>query len=113
MIWSANRIKNLGIDRIDRLFDALAEIALAAIAQFHRFMGTGRGTRRHRRTAHGPVFQNDIDLYSRVSATVQNFSTNNIYNGGHVSGPFDFLWNEERCASLNGCDKKYNGCDLL
>ncbi len=42
-IHAADGIENLAVDGVDRFAHALAEIALAAVAQFHRLVCAGRG----------------------------------------------------------------------
>ena len=63
--------------------DALAEIALAAVAQFDRLMRAGRGAGRHRGAAHRAVFQHDVDLDGRVAAAVEDFAADDVDDGGH------------------------------
>ena len=68
---------------VDRALDALAEIALAAVAQFDRLVRAGRGARRHRGAAHGAVFEHDVDFDGRIAAAVQNFASDDVDDGGH------------------------------
>ncbi|MNT44448.1 hypothetical protein D3C72_1809750 [compost metagenome] len=76
---------DFGIDVLACLQHALAEVALGvAIAQFHGFARTGRGTRRYGRTAHHARFQQHIAFDGRVTARVQDFATDNINNSTHV-----------------------------
>ena len=71
------------VDGIDRLGHALAEIALVAVAQLDRLVNAGGGAGRHRRAAHGAVFQHDTDLDRRIAAAIKNFTSQNIDNCGH------------------------------
>ncbi len=83
-IHAGKRVEDLGVDRIDGLLDALAEVApLIAIAQLDRLMRTGRGARRNRRAAHGAILQHHVDLDRRVAAAVENFAADDVDNGGH------------------------------
>jgi hypothetical protein len=78
------RVENLAVDRVDRLGHALAEIAaLIAVAQLDRLMLAGGGAGGYRGAALGAVFQLDIDLDGRIAATVEDFTADDIHNGGH------------------------------
>ena len=71
-------------DRIHRLADTLATIArLVTVTEFDRLMGACRRARRHGRPASRAVLQNDVDLHGRVAAAVEDFSANNVGDGGH------------------------------
>ena len=83
-IHAAERLKNLAVDRLDRVAHALAEIALlVAVAQFDRLMGPRGSPRRHPGAAARAVLQHDIDLHGRIAAAVQNFPADDVDNGGH------------------------------
>jgi len=86
---TADCVEDLGIDGLDGLLDALAEIAAAAVTQFDGFMRAGRSTRRNGRTAHAAVFEIDIDLDGRIAAAVENFAADNVGDGSHGSLPAD------------------------
>ena len=84
-VHAADRVENLAIDRIDRLAHALAAIALlVAVAQFHRLMRAGGGAGRHRGAPEGAVFQHHVDLHGRIAAAVENFTSDDVNDGGHV-----------------------------
>lgn len=84
---AADGLEQLAVNRLDGFEHAFAEIAGAAVAQFDGLMGTGRSTRRHRRAAHRAVFENDIDLDGRISTAVQDFTPDNVDDGGHLRCP--------------------------
>ena len=89
---TADGVENVAGDRLDRLLDALAAVAaLVAVAQLDRLMRAGRGARRHGGAAHGAVLEHDVDLDSRVAATVQDLARDNVYDGGHAAPPDDRL----------------------
>src|SRR5439155_2223519 len=89
---AADRIENLTLDRGDRLLHALAEVArLVAVAQLHRLMGAGRGTRRHRGAPARAVRQQDFDFDSRIAATVEDFTADDVGDGCH-EGPREARW---------------------
>ncbi len=82
-IHAADGIENLAVDRVDRLADPLAEIALAAVAQLDRLVRPGRGARRHRGAALRPVLEHDIDLDGRIAAAVEDFAADDVDDCGH------------------------------
>ena len=84
---AADRLEDLAVDGLDRLLDALAEIARAAVAQFDRLMRAGRGAGRNRGAAHRAVLEHDVDLDGRVAAAVQNFAADDVDDGGHDGCP--------------------------
>ena len=83
-IHAGKRVEDLGVDRIDGLLDALAEVArLVAVAQLDRLVRARGGARRHRRAAHGAILQHDVDLDRRVAAAVEDFAADDVDDGGH------------------------------
>ena len=82
-VHTADGIKNLAVDGIDGLAHALAEIALAAIAQFNRLMCAGRGPGGDGRAAPGPVLEHDIDLDGRIAAAVEDLASDDVGDGSH------------------------------
>ena len=89
-IHAGERVEDLAVDRIDRLLDALAEVArLVAVAQLDRLVRAGRGARRHRRATHGAILQHDVDLHRRVAAAVEDFAADDVDDGGHLSLPYE------------------------
>jgi len=86
-VETADRVEDLGIDRFDRLFDALAVITLAAVTQLDGFVRAGGGARRNGRAAHRAVFQIDIHLDGRIAAAVEDFAGDDIGDGGQGSLP--------------------------
>ena len=81
---AAQGVEDFTIDGGDGLFDALAAIALAAIAQFHRLMRAGRSAGRHGGAAEGAILKPDIDFDRRIAAAVENFAAGDVDDGGHV-----------------------------
>ena len=61
------------------------EAALVAVAQLDRLVRAGGGAGRDRRPAERTVLQQDVDLDSRVAATVENLAAANSDNGCHLS----------------------------
>ena len=77
-------IAQFGVDRLDRFQDALSEIAiLVAIAQFHRLVRAGRCARRDGGASEAAIFQQDVDLHSRIAAAVEDFASVQVDNGCH------------------------------
>ena len=63
------------VDVLDRLQDALAEVAsLVAVTQLKRFKLARRCARRRCRTTEAAVLQDDIDFHRRVAARVNDFA---------------------------------------
>ena len=81
---AAQRVEDFAINGGDRLFDALAAIALSAVAQLDRLMCARRRTGRHRSTAERAVFQPNIDFHRGIAAAIENFAAGNVDNGGHA-----------------------------
>src|SRR4029077_8704567 len=65
----------------------LAEIALAAIAQFDCFVGPGRGSRGHRGAAPRAILEHHIDLDGWIAAAVEDFAADDIGDGCHGTSP--------------------------
>ena len=86
-VHAAERVEDLAVHRGDGFLDALAAIALAAVAQFHRFMRAGRGAGGNRSAAERAVFETDIDFDRRVAAGIEDFAGDDIDDGGHGRGP--------------------------
>ena len=83
-IHAAERIEDLAVDGVDRLAHALAAVArLVAVAQFHRLVRAGGGAGGHRGTAARAVLQHDVDLDGRIAAGIENFTADDVGNGGH------------------------------
>ncbi len=62
-LHAADGVENLALDIGDGLTHALAaETGGVAVAQFHRLVRAGRGTRGHGATAHGAAFQRHLGL---------------------------------------------------
>jgi len=82
----AQRIENLAVDGVDRLLHALAEVTLlVAVPQFHRLMRARGGARGHRRAADRAVFQHHIDFNRGIAAAIENFTADDVDDGGHGS----------------------------
>ena len=61
-------------DAVDGLLHALAEVALAAVAQLHRLEGAGRGAAGHGRPAERSVVQQHLHLDGGVAARIEDFA---------------------------------------
>ena len=82
-IHAAERVEDFAVHGGDGLFHALAAIAFAAVAQFHRLMRAGRGARGHRGAAETAVFQPHIHFHGGIAPGVQDFPAGDIEDGGH------------------------------
>ena len=75
------RFADFGVDVLDGLQHALAEIArLVAIAQFDRLAAAGGGAGRHGGTAHHAGFQQHVGFDGGIAAGIQNFPGDDINN---------------------------------
>ena len=63
-----DRLADLAVDVRDRALDALAAVAVAAVAQLDRLVGAGARPARDGRAAPGPGEELDLDLDGRVAA---------------------------------------------
>lgn len=80
------RLGDGAVDVVHRVAHALAQVAgLVAITQLHRFLGTGRGTRRHGRAAERTVVQRDFGLQRGIAAGVEDFAGEDLGDSGHRS----------------------------
>src|SRR5690606_16804718 len=86
-IESAQCIEDFRVDGFYSVFDTLAVITLATITQLNSFMCAGRCARWYGRTAHGAIFEVDIDFNGRITTAVKDFAGNDIGNGGHILFP--------------------------
>jgi hypothetical protein len=82
-IHPADGIEDFAVDGVDRLAHTLAEIALAAVAQFDRLVCPGRGSRGHRGAAPCAILKHDIDLDGWIAAAVEDFAADDIGDGCH------------------------------
>ena len=86
-VHPADRVEDFAVDRLDGVAHALAEIAFAAVAQLDGFVRAGRGARGHGGAAAGAVGKDDVDLYGRVAAAVENLAADDIDDGCHTRSP--------------------------
>ena len=83
------RAGDFAVDVLDRAEHPLAEITLGvAVALFHRLAGAGRGARRHRGAAGGPVLERHIDLDRGISTRIEDFAGVDVDDLGHVEAFF-------------------------
>jgi hypothetical protein len=82
-LHAADRVVDRRVDGIDRLADALAEVALAAVALLDRLVGAGRGAGGHGGPPHRAVLEQDVDLDGRIAAAVEDLTGEDIDDGGH------------------------------
>ncbi|MNE05923.1 hypothetical protein D3C80_984970 [compost metagenome] len=86
-IHAREGVEDLAVDGVDRLLDALAAPHVhVAVAQFDRFMGAGRGARRHGGAAKAAVFQGDVHLDRRIAPAVDDLAGDDVGDVGHEVG---------------------------
>ncbi len=73
------------VDVVDGVKDALAQIGLAAIAQFHRLVRAGRGAGRNGGAAEAAIVENDVDLDCGIAAAVKNLTADDVNDSRHES----------------------------
>src|SRR5207302_7149662 len=83
-VEAGQRVKDLAIDRADRVAHTASAIARAAITLLDRLMRPGRSARGHRRPADGAAVERDLDLDSRVAAAVEDLAGVDIGDRGHA-----------------------------
>ena len=71
---AVEQVGDLAVHVADRGGDALAAVALAAVAQLDRLVLAGRGTGRHGGPADGPAVERDLDLDGGVATRVEDFT---------------------------------------
>ena len=71
--------------RVDGLADALAEVAVPAVAQLDRLEGAGGGAAGHHRPGERSVVEEDLDLDGGVAARVEDLAGADGFDGCHVS----------------------------
>ena len=84
-------VENFAVDGIDRLADALAAIALAAVAQLVGFVLARRRARRHRGAPEAAALQFDIDFDRGIAAAVENFARDDVDDGCHALTNFGLI----------------------
>ena len=83
-VQAEHRFGDFGIDVLDGLEHALAEVAAhVAVAQFNGFAASGGGARGHGCAAHHARFEQHVAFDGGVAAAVQNFAAYDVNNGTH------------------------------
>jgi len=83
-VHAAEGVEDLAVDVVDRLADTLAAPqVLVAVAQFHRLMGAGRGTRGHGGAAEAAVVEDNVHLDGGIAAAVENLAGDDVGDVGH------------------------------
>ncbi len=77
-------VEDRTVDVRDRRGDALAEVALPAVAQLDRFVGAGRGTGWHDDGPVGEGLEFDLDFNGGVAAAVEDFPAVDVGDDGHA-----------------------------
>lgn len=68
---------------LDGLLHTLAQVAVAAVTQFHRLVLTGGRAGRHGRPGQRAVVEGDLDLDGGVSARIQDLASSDLFDDGH------------------------------
>ena len=68
---------------LDGLLDALAAVAVAAVAEFDGLVLTGRGAGGHRGPGEGAVVERHLDLDRRVAPGVEDLARSDLLDDGH------------------------------
>ena len=81
---SHDRFADLGVDVLDRLEHALAEVAaLVAVAQLDRLACPGGSARRHGRPAHDPGLEQHVAFDGGIAARVEDLAADDVDDGAH------------------------------
>ena len=75
------------VDVADGGLHALAEVAVAAVAQLDGLVLAGRGARRDRGAADGPAVEFDLDLHGGVAAGVEDLAADDVDDFAHENTP--------------------------
>ena len=86
-LQASQGVVDLGVDEIDSLGNALAQVAISAVAQLVRLVHTGGRARRHGGTAHRTVVEDDLDLDGGVTAGVHDLQRADVKDSGHLCLP--------------------------
>src|SRR6202000_1012452 len=86
-IHAAERVEDFAVDGAHGLLDALAAVALSAVAQLDRLMRAGRRAGRNRGAAEGAVLEADIDLDRGIAAAIEDFPGSDVDDGRHCGNP--------------------------
>ena len=82
-VAAAQLVGDLAVDVADGLLDALAAVALAAVAQLDGLVLAGGRAARHRRPAARAAGQHDLDLDGRVAARVEDLAAVDVDDLAH------------------------------
>ena len=83
-VQAQHRFADFGVDVLDRLQHAFAQVArFVAITQFNGFTAARGGARGHGRAAHHAAFQQHITLHRGVATAVQHFAADDINDCTH------------------------------
>ena len=77
-------VGDLGVHVLDRGANALAAVALAAVAQLVRLVGTGAGAAGHDGAATRARQQLDVDLDGRVPPGIEDLAAHDLHDRAHV-----------------------------
>ena len=80
---SATAFADLAVHVVDRVEDALAAVAVAAVTELDRFVGAGAGATRHGGPTPGARDQLDFDLDRRVAPRIEDLAPDHVLNDAH------------------------------
>ena len=82
-VAAGDRLGDLAVDVADGLGDALAQVALAAVAQLRGLELAGGRAGRHRGAARGSRSQDEVDLDRRVATAVEDLAGVDLLDLAH------------------------------
>ena len=86
-------VGDLAVDVLDRGADALAAVAVAAVAELVGLVGAGAGAARDDRPPPGPGQQFDLDLDGRVPPGIEDLAAHDLHDRAHAPPhPWWPLW---------------------
>ena len=95
-VHAGDGVEDLALDIADGLEHALAAVAgLVAVAQFHRLMRAGRGAGGDDGVAARAAVEHHLGLDGRVAAGVEDFTGDDVGDGGHGGAPAVAGWRPE------------------
>src|SRR5690606_2914116 len=107
-IEAADGFEDLAVDGGDGVLDALAEVALAAVAQFDGLMRASRGARGNGRAAETAIFEVHVHFDGGIAAAVENLAADDVDDSSHGYRPVSGFVNRLK-STFNRPFGNYNG----
>ena len=80
---AAQHVGDLAVDVPDGGLHALAEVAIAAVAQLDGFVLTGRGARGHGGTTDSSTVEFDLDFHGGIASGIEDLAADDVDDFAH------------------------------